>query len=281
MFATTHANGLPDRSEILYPAGTVLKKLHVLNGRRRNLLKAQNRLGGQLFGYCYGYCNEDTKAAQLMHAAVLKGKTLDYDLEVEAFCRPFLNALAPLAQSQANVEKEMAAVAKALPIWTEWGKGVRGFGELSCAKIVAGTGEMTAYSNPAKVWKRLGLAVIGGERQRKVAGDAALEHGYVPLRRSDVWNVVATGMVKQIVRSVKDEEGNTVVDIFGDSVAVPISPYGEYFLQERQRQRDKLRAEKQHYRTHALNRAMRHLSKRLVRDMWVAWQDLGPVPVSG
>ena len=96
-------------------------------------------------------------------------------------------AAAPWEEIQSGTEKEMVKLARQLPAY-EWVQGVRGFGELSFARVIAETGDLSEYANPGKVWKRLGLAVFDGHAQRRTRdAEKAVEQGYSPRRRSTSW----------------------------------------------------------------------------------------------
>jgi hypothetical protein len=152
-----------------------------------------------------------------------------------------------LAAHRKPFEKRLEKLAKQLPVYP-WAASVRGLGALSLAQIVAETGDLSLYANPAKVWKRMGLAVMpDGKRQRRVPGDEAFEHGYSPQRRSLMYVV-----------------GENLVKLNRDG------PYRTYYLAEKERQRAKLPDAPL---AHPHNRAMRHMTKRLLRDLWRAWRD--------
>lgn len=157
---------------------------------------------------------------------------------------PYQLAEEPLRHNRAMLEKRLEKLAQQLPVYA-WVASIRGLGALGLAQIVGETGDLANYANPAKVWKRMGLAVIGGERQRKVIGDAALEHGYNPKRRSVMW-VIGDSLLK----GNRDGE------------------YRTYYLAEKDRQRE-LHPELSDMQTHL--RAKRHMEKRLLRDLWVVW----------
>jgi hypothetical protein len=70
-------------------------------------------------------------------------------------------ARAPADQMRDISEKAMADLAKELPVFP-FVEGIRGAGELGLATIVAETGDLSNYPNPAKVWKRLGYAPYDG-----------------------------------------------------------------------------------------------------------------------
>lgn len=63
----------------------------------------------------------------------------------------------------------------------------RGFGLASFAALVGEAGDIGSYKSHSALWKRLGLAVVDGRAQRRVADKAEAERqGYNPRRRSEV-----------------------------------------------------------------------------------------------
>lgn len=89
-----------------------------------------------------------------------------------------------------NNETNMRDLAKSLPVYS-WASGVRGFGELGLAVIYGEAGEpIENYRSVAGLWKRMGLAVVDGERQQKKTDKTlAAVHGYSPKRRSEIWTL--------------------------------------------------------------------------------------------
>ena len=176
---------------------------------------------------------------------------LDY---AAARCTPLTIGRDYYRDARKPYEKRLEKLAQELPVWP-WVAGVRGFGPLGLAQIAAECGDLHHYANPAKVWKRMGLALIDGQRQRKVSDpDLAARHGYSPQRRSIMY-VLADSLIKSN----------------GDG------PYRTYYLAEKERQRAKLPDAPQ---AHIHNRALRHTAKRLLRDLWRAWRghDDGETP---
>lgn len=150
-------------------------------------------------------------------------------------------------QQRLAAEKRMRKLARMLPVWG-FVESVPGFGDLGLAQIVAEAGNLANYANPAKLWKRFGLAVIGGQRQRKVANDPALAiaHGYSPSRRS-------------------------LMFVIGDSLLKKQNRYREIYLARKEVERAKApdAPKMAHHR-----RAQRYVEKRLLRDLWRAWRSL-------
>jgi hypothetical protein len=70
-------------------------------------------------------------------------------------------ARAPTDEMRDGSEKIMADLAKTLPVYP-WVEAIRGAGALGLATIIAETGDLSNYGNPAKVWKRLGFAPYDG-----------------------------------------------------------------------------------------------------------------------
>jgi hypothetical protein len=141
---------------------------------------------------------------------------------------------------------------------------VSGLGDFSLAGIIGECGGHAPgdFRSPAALWKRMGLAVIGDGRQRRVAGDAALEHGYSPTRRSLMWTV-GECIIKAQVRAEKDADGTR-------TGSRAIGPYGALYLE-----RKAYEAERVETAAHAHNRAKRYTEKRLLRDLWRAWRANG------
>ena len=113
-----------------------------------------------------------------------------------------------------SVESEMRRNVRTLPIW-QWAKDVRGLGELGVAIVIGEAGNLSLYPKKGHLWKRLGLAVIDGERQQRKSGkEAAAAHGYSPQRRSEMW-VLADSMLRAQLRK-QDEAQSTSLGLYGD-----------------------------------------------------------------
>lgn len=206
---------------------------------------------------------------------------------------PYLEAQEPLAKYRGNYEKELARQVRTLPIY-EWAKGVSGLGDVSLAGLI---GECSGYNfetaelwsigqmkSPSAMWKRLGLAVMSGIRQ----GDATaglskadwVEHGYVKTRRSVVWNV-GECIVKAQWR--KENTVHAYGKFYGEEKArlQALNEAGEYaeqathIVERMKKAGSKPLAENLAGRLtagHINNRAKRHMTKRLIRDLWLAWR---------
>lgn len=230
-----------------------------LHRQRVDLHKAEKSLTLQIKAKCRRLCDGDKKEADKLYASMLNGKGHELAETCLTAAAPFIQVRSLLNEQRAACEKELTKAAKELPVWP-WVESVRGFGAGSLAAIIGESGDLSQYANPAKLWKRMGLAVINGGRQRKVSGADAIEHGYAPHRRSIVWNLGDT-MLKGTVRKVKDEDGEDT----GGRTA--LNEYGQMYLERKAYERPRVESD-----AHAHNRAKRYMEKRLLRDLWTAWR---------
>lgn len=184
----------------------------------------------------------DKKEADTIYRAALgKGSHPMEDIALAAMM-PLTEARDGIERHRKTVEKRLVVLAKGLPV-APWVEATRGVGLLSLAAIVGEAGDLASYGNPAKLWKRMGLAVMpDGGRQRRVGGVEALDHGYSPARRSVVWNI-----------------GACIVKAGGPLKAI----YDARKVYE---------AERVETRAHAHNRAQRYVEKRFLRDLWSQWR---------
>ncbi len=157
---------------------------------------------------------------------------------------PYRAAMAPLDQAAGAIEKRCCKIVSALPIWTHWAKDIRGLGELSIAGLLGeAKWSFGQFRSVSALWKRMGLAVIEGERQRRKAGDDGIKHGYSPERRAFAYVVSAN-----VMRSQR-----------------PDDPYRALYDE-----RKALELGRVETKGHAHNRAVRYMLKRLLRDAWAA-----------
>lgn len=153
-------------------------------------------------------------------------------------------------QLRAAAEKDMVKLVKALPVYP-WAEAVRGFGAMSLACIVGEAGDLGEYAGPAKLWKRMGLAVMGDVRQGGLAKGATAEawvaHGYSARRRSTMW-------------------------VIGDCL-VKTNRDGEYRTLYLARKEYELQRDPEMKPIKAHRRAQRYMEKRLLRELWRAWRE--------
>lgn len=151
----------------------------------------------------------------------------------------------PTRLASDRIARQMGKIAAKMHV-AGWVAQQRGFGLKSFAEVIAETGDLDAYDNPAKVWKRMGLAVgDDGKGQRRQRGAAGVLAGFSPRRRA-LMHVIGECLIKLndgIYRQSYDER--KAYELARDPEMKPI---------------------------HAHKRAMRFMEKRLLRDLWRAWR---------
>ena len=263
------------------PAATPTQQLQELQSRRRFCIKSQSRNDrsceafiARYLGYRPDLPEPERKAiwkeAAAMRRMVEKGgegrhELVDQWTSALSACSPIIlnSAVARAAWDKLrhDTERKMRDLAKTLPAWS-WVKDVPGFGALGLGIIMGETGDLANYATKEKVWKRLGLAVIDGERQqRKRDKDAAAAHGYSPSRRAEVWTV-ADSLFKHQWRGEK----NSVP-------AYAIAPYGEVYARRKAHTAwsNTIVTPK-----HRDNDARRIMTKAVVEDLWRVWHGKPP-----
>lgn len=162
-----------------------------------------------------------------------------------------------------GTEKEMRRLARTLPAYA-WVQTVAGLSDLGLAIIVGEAGDLSNYATKERVWKRLGLAVIGGQRQRGLSdADAAAEHGYSPKRRAEVWAICSDAMFRKQWRGAKD-----------DAPAHAIGPYGAIYAR-----RKAATADREWVPARRDADARRIMTKAVIEDLWRVWN--GKPPLAG
>lgn len=308
------------------PIAVIIKRLSLLQRQRMFSIVQQSRSDravesyiARLLGYEVALDEDERKEqsperkalfakAQKIRLAIETGKALAADVaEVITEGTVSLVANAAFARKtwdsfRADSEKAMCELVVHLPVY-EFAKTVKGFGDLGLAVIIAEAGNnlvrnATGFPTVAKLWKRLGLAVIGGERQqRKTDKELALLHGYSPKRRAQSW-VFAESMMRHQLTSegaayrqdiaahpkameyVKERaivlakleveelrELGAQFDIV--SIARPSGPYGAIYAKRRQATADRGWSP-----AHQNADAKRVMFKALVRDLWRVWNGL-------
>lgn len=196
---------------------------------------------------------------------------------VLAVCTPIILNSAASREGWDNLrkrtEREMEKQAATLPV-EAWRRDVRGLGLLGVAIIVGEAGDIGTYETKERVWKRLGLAVINGERQQKRSDpEQAAIHGYKPKRHAEVW-VVGDSLFQKQWAGAKDEDGVSVAKS-GKSIAIPAHSIGHYGAVYAAR---KLNTETRGWTpAHRDNDARRIMLKAVVESLWRVWRGLPPI----
>jgi len=159
-------------------------------------------------------------------------------------------------QPRMFAETQLIKAASTLPValWVESikGLGIKGVG---LGQIVGEAGDLSKYPTKATLWKRMGVAVFDGERQRKTKDkELAKLYGYSPKRRSILFGL-------------------------GESMIKAQGTYAPVYYREKARQiemhPDLL--EKEGGKGHISNRARRYMEKMMLRDLWQVWTGRKPI----
>lgn len=259
------------------PAATI-DALRELQRQRRFCIKSQSRTDrsceafvARFLGYHTGLPDAERKALWLQAAAMRRSVEKgggghpcrgNQPPSALAVCSPIILNSATARQvwdaHRKHVEAEMRKLARSLPAWA-WVATVPGFAELGLAIIAGEAGDLANYATKERLWKRLGLAVIDGERQQRKAGaEAAAAHGYSPQRRAEGW-AIADSMFKHQWAGASD-----------DAPARPKGAYGHAYAAR------KARTEGREGWTpaHRDADARRIMFKALVEDLWRVWRGL-------
>lgn len=211
-----------------------------------DLQRAEIRLTLQIKAICRRLCGGDKNDADRLYNTVIRkrGAQHEHAATAEAIVIHFIAARDALESPKNALKKQIEKLAKKLPV-ADFVERTRGFSWGSLAAIVGAAGNLSDYPKHDRLWKRMGLACMeDGTRQRKVAGDAAIEHGYSPARRSIMWNV-------------------------GDP---QIRNRGRYRAIYDARKAYEMERSPEMTPGHAHNRAKRYMEKKLLRDLWQEWR---------
>ncbi len=162
-----------------------------------------------LLGYSAGLEEADRKKrfveSRKLIKAIVEGEALNGHAAIAANVQPLVKAsnaaTALIVATRDAYEKQMESLAKQLPV-LPWVKSVRGFGVLNLAIVIGEAGDLSKYANPAKLWRRLGLApfkgAMGSTHRMKgsLSKEEWSEFGYSPRRRSQL-HLLAMNMVMQ------------------------------------------------------------------------------------
>ena len=254
--------------------GDACERLQELQVRRRFWIKTitrqDNALGAlarRAMGWRYDATEKERekvngRAASLV-SALLKGK--DVKPEDAAIAAAIMADVAaaqaardPMVRQRAEIEREMKRIARTLPV-AEWQASVRGFGDMGLAVVVGEAGDLSNYANPAKLWRRLGLAPyqghagktwrIPGWRPRALSSEEWSDYGYSAQRLAQVYGVVSEPLMKACAGTVYRAVYDHAKASFAERASSP---------------------------AHAHAHAMRVMTKALVLDLWRVWHGMPP-----
>lgn len=167
-------------------------------------------------------------------------------------------------------ERLMEKLAVTLPVYA-FVESVSGAGPLGLATILAETGSLSNYPNPAKLWKRLGFApydgLAGSTWKRETWRPRALTsaewvEAFFPANRYAMMTQIALWILnKQIIAKSKTEDGE----------GAPNGPYGEIYFKRRAHTAE---SHPEWTPAHSYRDAMRIMMKAFLLDLWSEWRKL-------
>jgi hypothetical protein len=165
-------------------------------------------------------------------------------------------------------EKAMEKLAMQLPIYS-WIEGVRGAGALGLATIIAETGDLSNYPNPAKVWKRLGFAPYDGFagstwkretwRPRTLKSEEWIANPFSGERYALMHQIAVWLVNAQWIGKAKTESGE----------GEPNGPYGEVYAARR---KHTMQTHPDWSDGHRRMDALRVTMKAFLKDLHVEWR---------
>ena len=244
-------------AEPQFPCALLIAELREVHRMRQDLVRSETALtnrikaiGRRMNGGQKQVESQLGDAPAGNNGGQVHGETQHYPALIADFAAlPLIEARAIVHKARLKPELRMKHIVRQLPIYP-WMKGIKNFGEIGLAQLIGEAGDLTRFATVSKLWKWMGVAVMpDGKRQRKVAGAAALEHKYNPQRRA-------------------------ILSVIGDVLMRADNQYRDFYLREKERQRGKMPDASD---GHIHNRALRHMEKRLLCDLWVEWRRLhGP-----
>lgn len=262
----------------------VIQQLRELYHNRVDLHTSEKSATLRMQAKCRRACSGDKDEGKELFARIEKGAGTADEMRLGIALGPFFESRALLARERTAVEGRIAKLAIRLPVW-QWADQVCGLGAKGLGYIVAeAAGEhdegMDRFDTVSKLWKRFGLAVIGGGRQRKCSNeDKALEHGYCPRRRALVWKL-GDSLLKQqgyfrdfylhrLFHQVQKAEAEGL--IFATSQKDTVESWKKRGLPLPELV--KKIGDEHRSCGHIHNRAKREMEKELLKHLWLAWQD--------
>lgn len=172
-------------------------------------------------------------------------------------------AIVPMQQRRDEIELQMRHLVRELPIYP-WAKSVRGFGEIGLAVTVGECGDLSAYSGPRKMRKRLGLAPFDGKamsswKKGGLTAEDWIAVGYSPKRRAEIFSCVGESLSKLQLEGAEKS---------GTTYGRPLGPYGAAYVARREAT---ALSHPEWTKAHARGDALRIMTQQLMLDLWCQW----------
>jgi hypothetical protein len=262
----------------------IVDALQAIARQRRFAIKVQQKLDRALESYVrINYTDwspdlpekerdkENAKVTKLIKAAAAD----DGDPDLIELVKITALSRSAWDQKRDNATKAMEKLAAKLPV-AAWVKGVHGIGILGLALILAETGKtgsLSNYSNPAKLWKRLGFAPYDGYagstwkrdswRPRALTKEEWTDNPFSGARYATMQQLATHLVDHQWIGAKKTEDG--------EGRPKPGAVYGEFYAARRART---LVTHADWSDGHRRSDALRVTFKEFLKDLWVEWHRL-------
>lgn len=221
-----------------------------------------------------GLVKEATGVASSVISKVLAGKDLPASkkFDVEKAARATMDdiergglSVDPWLRHIKASEKAMIDIVKDLPIMDEFVRPLKGFGELSFARILAEAGgDLWTYPNPAKLWRRFGLAVINGEAQGHPNGYGYKKGVSVP---AGAWDEHHISKRRRAISYVA----------FSCVIRSKTEPYYSYFIEKKNERQEKMKAAgAANWKVVGMKHGHRLMEKRILKELLIAYNKGNP-----
>ena len=108
-------------------------------------------------------------------------------------CKGILDGIDIMDSDLKSKDKAIVKKTNELPE-CEWWISHKGLSAKGLGLLTGDAGDIARFDKESQLWKRMGMAVIDGKRQRRVAGNAAkaIEHGYNSDNRATMFTIVSS-----------------------------------------------------------------------------------------
>ncbi len=222
---------------------------------RQDHHNAEKRLTLQIKARCRRFCGGDKTEGGKLYATMSGKKEHPLAGDARAANVWLLESRSIVKKHRKTLEKRLRELARQLPV-CEWWCAVKGCSALGLAALIGEAGDLSAYANPGKLWKRFGLQVYRGLapstwRRKGLPAKEWVEVGYAPRRRAVLFTI-------------------------GTSLFIGGGRDGRYRLVYDTYKARKVAELPDHTKKHIHLMAKRYMEKRLLKELWQAWRAAGP-----
>jgi hypothetical protein len=252
-----------------------ISKIVYLWRQRQRWHRAEKTLILQGKALCRALCKGDKAEGSALFDKAQEGG--DVDIATMAALTPFLASIKHFETPRKDLEKQINKLTKELPAY-EWIESIKGIGALSYGGLIGEAGNLTNYPGVSHLWKRMGIAVIGDKRQRRVSDkEEALIHGYSPSRRSHLWNI-GNGLIGAMGHGPRPMVGEDITlrsewteyqQMFVARCRYECETHPDLFkMATVEKNGETLES----YPKHVQARAKRYVEKKFLRDLHARWR---------